>query len=511
MKTVIVLIGMAVVAAGGTGYYVLRAAQRPQTGFRTAKVERGDLLSSIGATGTVEPQEVVDVGAQVAGIIKNLGPDYRHQKRRAESKSNAEDQDQTQPVGNAESPAEGGGKNAPADIQYETIDYGSVVDAPEVKDGKIVKPGTLLARIDDSIYAAQVNQADAALDRANADLKQLEAKALQAEQDWNRVKKLNQLTFKGISDIAGGETIKGMSDSDLDLARVNLDVAKANVEVGKAVIEQNEAALELAKTNLKYTVICSPVKGVIIDRRVNVGQTVVASLNAPSLFLIAKDLSKMQVWASVNEADIGRIRSKPNMPVTFTVDAYPKDKFKGTVEQVRLNATMSQNVVTYTVVVTFDNSDLKLLPYMTANLQFEVEQRRNVLKVPNAALRWKPRLDQVSSDDRESVAELLSGKTGGKEKPPAATSAGDTAAGKTAKDRDDRGRVWVKEGNFVRHADVRIGVSDGTMTEISGSGVDEGSEVVLGDARPGSAADNGETNPFAPKLFRSNQQPKTKE
>ena len=123
----------------------------------------------------------------------------------------------------------------------------------------------------------------------------------------------------------------------------------------------------------------------IIDRRVNIGQTVVASLNAPSLFLIAKDLTRMQVWASVNEADIGRIRSRPDMPVQFTVDAYPGEVFRGKVAQIRLNATMTQNVVTYTVVVATDNADLKLLPYLTANLQFEIEEHDNVLQVPSGA------------------------------------------------------------------------------------------------------------------------------
>ena len=169
----------------------------------------------------------------------------------------------------------------------------------------------------------------------------------------------------------------------------NYKAAEANVAVGEATIQQNEAALEMAKTNLGYSTIKSPVDGVIIDRRVNIGQTVVASLNAPSLFLIAKDLRRMQVWASVNEADIGRIH--PSMPVRFTVDAYPGEVFRGKVVQVRLNATMTQNVVTYTVVVTTDNSDGKLLPYLTANVNFELEQRDNVLLVPNAALRWKPR------------------------------------------------------------------------------------------------------------------------
>ena len=139
----------------------------------------------------------------------------------------------------------------------------------------------------------------------------------------------------------------------------------------------------------------------IIDRRVNVGQTVVSAMSVSSLFLIAKDLRHIQVWASVNEADIGRIHEK--MPVTFTVDAYPNEIFHGTVYQIRMNATMTQNVVTYTVVVDTDNSDLRLYPYLTANLSFQVEQHPNVLKVPNGALRWKPRPQMVAPEYRDSL------------------------------------------------------------------------------------------------------------
>ena len=173
---------------------------------------------------------------------------------------------------------------------------------------------------------------------------------------------------------------QAIAETDYDTVMANYKAASANVAVGKATIRQDKAALRTAETNLGYTTIASPVRGVIIDRRVNIGQTVVASLNAPSLFLIAKDLRRMQVWASVNEADIGHIHV--GMPVQFTVDAYPGQTFRGSVTQIRMNATMTQNVVTYTVVVTTDNSDGKLLPYLTANVQFEMERGRGVCWCP---------------------------------------------------------------------------------------------------------------------------------
>ena len=216
-------------------------------------------------------------------------------------------------------------------------------------------------------------------------LGQFKAKLFQAEADWQRAQQLGPS--------------EALSQSDFDAARAAYDVARANLKVGQAAVlqakeavSQSEAVLKKARQNLDYCTIRSPVKGVIIDRRVNIGQTVVASLSAPSLFLIARDLKKMQVWASVNEADIGSIRA--GQPVTFTVDALPGKTFRGEVGKIRLNATMTQNVVTYTVEVNTDNSDGQLIPYLTANLKFMVSERKNVLLVPNAALRWIPQPDR---------------------------------------------------------------------------------------------------------------------
>ncbi len=337
MKLVLTALLVLVLAAGGgLGVWYWQSQHGPRNTFRTAAVERGDLLATISATGTTEPEEVIDVGAQVAGRIEKFGRDPNDSRK--------------------------------------AIDYGTEVEE-----------GTVLAQLDDSLYRAKVEQCKANLARAEADLKQLEAKHVQAEHDWQRARAL----------LARGAG----TQADYDLALATYDSARAAVGVGKATIEQMKAALAEAETNLGYTTIRSPVKGVIVDRRVNVGQTVVASLNAPSLFLIAKDLKRMQVWASVNEADVGNIRR--GQPVRFTVDAYPGEVFTGEVAQVRLNASMTNNVVTYTVVVSTDNSSGKLLPYLTANMQFEVSRRNNVLLVPNAALRWRPKPQQVAPDARE--------------------------------------------------------------------------------------------------------------
>lgn len=404
--------------------------------FRTVPVTRGDLLATISATGTVEPEEVVDIGAQVAGRIVAFGKDK----------------------------------------DGKPVDYGSFVEA-----------GTVLAQIDDAIYSADVAQARAQLAqakanvrRAEADLGQLKAKLFQAERDWMRAKKL------GPSD--------ALSQSDYDAAQSAYEVAKANLNVGQAALAQTkdavaqaEATLRRNSQNLDYCTIKSPVKGVIIDRRVNIGQTVVASLNAPSLFLLAKDLKRLQVWASVNEADIGNIR--PGQPVTFTVDAHPGVTFKGEVGKVRLNATMTQNVVTYTVEINTDNSDGKLIPYLTANLKFMVAERHNVLLVPNAALRWLPQPDQIAPDFRPQLQKGKGGKPGER-------------GGPGAKEESGRGTVWMVKGAYVQPVKVRLGLSDGSLTEIQSSELQEGTQVVVAEQQKdgGSPASGG--SPFTPQLFR---------
>jgi len=437
----------------------------------------------------------VDVGAQVVGRIQDLGIDPSELKGRKP--------DDIPPAERA---------------KMRRVDYRSVVH-----------PGTVLAYIDPAIYKAQLAQTEASLQRARADLIQLQAKREQAEADWERAQRLrpdraaaekaaNNGAAKSKAPAPSNSPLdyRAMSDSDYDLARANHDVAEANVLVGEKTVKQAEAARDMTQTNLDYTTIVSPVEGEIVDRRVNIGQTVVASLNAPSLFLIAKDLKKMQVWAQVNEADIGKIRK--GMPVRFTLDAFPGEVFRGTVAQIRLNATMTQNVVTYPVVVAFDNSDGKVYPYLTANVQFELDERHNVLLVPNVALRWKPRPEQIAPDVRQAAPPGLSGKGGGKrggqggEKgggmgaPGAAGPQGEAKSDAAAKDREDRGRLWVQDGNFVRPIDVQMGASDGAFSEVSGENVQEGMEVVTGELRAEEVGGDAVNNPFAPKLFRRGAQ-----
>ncbi len=364
LVTLAVIISLAV---GGTVLYSKYFPSDTQKGtFRFDKVTRGDLHISVRATGTVEPEETVDVGAQVVGRIKELGKDPRGQT----------DPNFANKKVDYGTPVKKGTVLATVDPQFadKSVDYGSPVDK-----------GMVLAQIDPAIYKAQFDQATASLAQSEAHVLQAQAQVAQTQAEWVRAQVLRELKIPSRSPTGDVNTnalpIKGISDADYVLAQANADAAKADLEAAKAAVLQQKATLAMAKTNLDYTTIVSPIDGTIIDRRVNIGQTVVSSLNAPSLFLIARDLRRMQVWASVNEADIAKV--KQGTKVHFRVDALPQDTFHGTVVQVRLNALMTQNVVTYTVVIGVDNSDLKLLPYLTADVYFEVDNRKDVLLVPN--------------------------------------------------------------------------------------------------------------------------------
>ena len=423
----------------GAGIGWWRARGQAPASFRTAPVKRGELAVTISASGTIEPEEVVDIGAQVAGLIKSFG----------------------------------------TDIKGKTIDYGSIIEQ-----------GAVLASIDDSVYAADLAVARAQLehDRAGelsaaANLDQMKAKLVQTEAEWGRAKQLLDS--------------KLMARVDYDTDQANYEISKANVEVAhaslaqaKAAIVQAQAQLDKAQRNLDFCVIKSPVKGVIIDRRVNIGQTVVSSFNAPSLFLIAKDLTKMQIWVAVNEADIGRI--VPGAPVTFTCDAFSGRQFDGVVGKVRLNATMTQNVVMYTVEVNTENPDRVLLPYLTANVHFVTRKETDALLVPNAALRWMPSaLAQVAPDIRSvTVLEAQASEPAGGGKP--------SKQSKGTKGRS--GTVWLKDGEFVRPLEVSIGISDGANTVVISDNLSVDQEVVTGEL---SATTKATTkNPFLPPVIK---------
>lgn len=432
--TVLIIVGLAMIAGGSVWWFRSKGNKGPM--FHTMPLKRGDLAATISATGTVEPTVVVVVGAQVNGLIKSFGKDKY-------------------------------GK---------TVDYASVVEED-----------TVLANIDDSLYVAARDAAKAQLEQstanktsADANVLQMKAKLLQARQDWDRAQKL------GPSD-ALSKSAYDQYYANYEVAKANLAAAEAAVEQTKASMAQARAALNTAQLNLGYCTIKAPVKGVIIDRQVNIGQTVVASLSAPSLFLLAKDLKRITVWISVNEADVGSIY--PGQPVTFTVDAFPNREFKGEVGKIRLNATMTQNVVTYTVEVNTNNDDGKLLPYLTANARFKTGYRQDVLMVPNAALRWSPRPDQIAPETPQ------------KPHSRAESSRRDRSDGHdTAGTAQARGTIWVEQGKLVRPVRVKMGLTDGQFTEVEGKDLTEGLRAVVGEAmREVASGSSTDRSPLMPQ------------
>jgi len=438
-----IIVMLTVLAAAG--FWLIRRGSGNVVSFRTEKVYRGELINSISATGTIEPEDVIDVGAQVAGQILAFGKD----------------------------------------VNGREVDYGSTVDK-----------GTVLAEIDDSVYASQAAEAEAQIQsaianirRSEADLEQSKARFVQAEQDWRRAESL------GPSEAMSPVSYDGYKAA-FETAKAGVAISEASILQAKAGLAQSEAVFQRARRNLGYCTIKSPVKGVIIDRRVNIGQTVVSSLNAPSLFLIAADLRRMQVWVAVNEADIGRLRE--GIPVSFTIDAFPGETFRGTVGKIRLNASMTQNVVTYTVEIETDNSNGRLLPYLTANVSFELDRRADVLIVPNAALRWKPGTEQIVPEFRDIVAKQSDQK---EKKGRGGQSDGPAKSGRP--DKKGPAMIWEVFKDKVKPIEVKAGISDGVMTEVEGEGLAEGQEIVSGIESSTAAAAGtagGASNPFTPNF-----------
>ncbi len=390
MKRLLVVL-LVLGAGGAAGWYFWQktAASAPQ--FRTAKVERGDILVAVTSTGTIQPLTQVQVGTQVSGTIKTLGADWN----------------------------------------------------------SIVTTETVLATLDPAQFEARVEQDKANLARSEAEVERVQAGLTQAEADLKRTVDLSAQ--------------KLVPPSDLDAAVAARDGLLAQMKVARAAVEQSRATLRVSEVNLAFTIIKSPVDGIVVSRSVDVGQTVAASLSSPTLFVIATSLKRVQVQASVAEADIGRVFK--GQSAVFSVDAYRERRFKASVTQVRLQPTTVQNVVTYTVILEADNPEEKLLPGMTANVSFEVERATAVLKVPSSALRFVP--DGVTD-----------------------------AAGKGG--REKAGRVWIAGPSGPVAVAVETGATDGSFTAITKGELKEGQDLLVGMAT--AAKDSGVSNPFSPRM-----------
>ena len=433
----VVLKSAVIVAVAALGYWGWcrwgKSEENVMPNFRTGAVTVGDLQKTISASGTIEPEELVDVGAQVTGPIVSFGKDAS-------------------------------GKE---------IDYGSPVSA-----------GMVLARIDDATYNASFRQAEAQVMQAKANLLNAQAQKIQLQAKLTLAKNNFERSVRLRPDNVIAESEYDSAKAEFDAATANLNAADSSIEQAKAQIASAEALRDSARRNLEYCTIKSPVQGVIIDRRVNIGQTVVSSMSASSLFLIAKDLKKMEIWVSVNEADIGNIFV--GQKTTFQVDAFPGRVFTGRVGKIRLNASMSQNVVTYVVEVETDNSDGKLLPYLTANVDFVLAERSGVKQVPAAALRYVPDAALVPPEQQELYQKRLARKAR---------------------------VVWLLRNGVLTGVPVKIGLTNGLQTELTEGDVQPGEEVVTGVSavalNAGGKAGGG--NPFMPKMPERRNQNRTQQ
>jgi len=348
-----------------------------------------------------------------------------------------------------------------------------------------VKKGQVIARIEPALFQAAMESARANYLAAQGSIAKLEAQAENAKLQFDRAEQLFER--------------KAIAQADLDTARATMRAANGDVVAAKGNMAQAQAALNQAKVNLDYTTIVSPTTGVVISRSVDVGQTVAASLSAPTLFLIAEDLTKMQVDTSVAEADIGKLKAE--MDATFTVDAFPSRTFKGKIRQIRNAPQTQQNVVTYDAVIDVSNPGLELRPGMTANVTFIYDHRDSALRVANAALRFQPppELARAAWGGGGGPGQKGGGQRGPGSGEGGGRRMGGGRPGGGGGETPDRRMLWVLRGPTPTPVRVRAGVSDGTNTEIETTELHEGDRVVTDAEMPGS---ENKTPPAGGGAFR---------
>jgi HlyD family secretion protein len=394
--TLFILLGITGLTVSLAAYYRGgHGAEGPA--YLTAAVTRGDVVDVIEATGSLEAVETVEVGTQVSGTIKSLHADFNSR----------------------------------------------------------VKAGQVVARLEPSLFEAQVEQARASMIRLEADLERAQVTADDADAKLRRATELWGMQL--------------ISRADLEAAEAAARQARAAIKSAEAQLAQGRASLNQSEVNLSHTVIRSPIDGIVISRSVDVGQTVAASMSAPVLFVLARDLGRMRVNASIDEADIGRIAA--GQAVTFTVDAHPGERFTGTVSQVRLEPKIESNVVSYVTIIDVANRDLKLKPGMTATVTVEVARQNDALRVPASALRFTPPV--------QGQHEASAPRAGG---------------GRQGRQAD---RVWVLRENEPVPVAVQVGLSDGMTAAVTGE-LDEGVRVVTGLANATAEAAQAGQSPLVP-------------
>lgn len=416
---ILVVVGVLVgIGAGAKGPVENWIKERNRTDFRIANAETGEIRSVVIATGEVKPVLSVQVGSFVSGPIIEL----------------------------------------------------------HVEFNDVVKKGQLMAKIDPAIYEAAMLRDKAALANREADVSRVQALLKRAERDLMRA--------EGLRD----ENPDYISDTEMDRYTFEKMTLEAQLKVALSGVAQAEANLTNSEANLGYTNITAPVDGIVIDRKIDPGQTLAAGFQTPELFVVAPQMrEKMHVFASIDETDIGRIRAAKESEdisegsegsVRLTVDAYPDDVFVGKIEQIRMSSTVNQNVVTYPVVIAVANPDLKLLPGMTASLTFLIEKKEDVVRIPNAALRYFPEAKLVREEDKKILEGIAPEEDEGDDQ---ATEPEMTADERVeASQKRSKRHVWVQDGDLLRAVAVEVGISDNRYTELLSGDIDENTALVTG-------------------------------
>lgn len=412
-----------ILAAGGAGFAYWRMGNSPkEPPYLTVPVSKSNVRQVVSSTGTLQAVTMVLVGSQVSGTIAKLTADF---------------------------------------------------------NSKVTK-GQVVAQLDQSKFAARVDETRANLLSAQATLAKSKVSVEDAERTLKRTKELKQREL--------------VSQSELDAAQTSYDAARSQMNVSQAQVGQAQASMNQASIDLGYTVIRSPVDGIVISRNVDVGQTVAASLSAPTLFTIANDLTRMEVHTNVDEADVGNIRE--GQDVSFTVDAHPNRRFRGKVLQVRNAPQVIQNVVTYDAVVRINNKELLLKPGMTANVQFLVSEKEDVLTIPNMALRFKPPEEKNETQDLLRQEQARTAPRVGQRR---TSRGGGSGVGGEAR-RVRQVRVYVLRDGKAQPVDVQAGITDGSKTEVISGELIENDPVIVGmSSGAGAQAQSGVASPFQPQ------------
>ena len=422
-KVVFTVIALLLIGGAGFAYWRLGNSTK-ESPYLTVMVSRGNVRQVVSSTGTLQAVVTVIVGSQVSGTIAKLNADF---------------------------------------------------------NTKVTK-GQVVAELDQSKFAARVEETRANLLAAQANLAKSKVAVEDAARTLARTKELMKREL--------------VPQGDLDAAQTAYDAARAQLNVTQAQVGQSQAAVNQASIDLGYTVIRSPVDGIVISRSVDVGQTVAASLQAPTLFSIANDLTKMEVHTNVDEADVGNIRE--GQDVTFTVDAHPTRRFRGKVHQVRNAPQIIQNVVTYDAVVRIDNKELLLKPGMTANVQFLVSEKEDVLTIPNMALRFKPPDEKNEAQDLLRQEQSRAAPRVGARRTSRPGGGGGGGSGSEGH-RVREVKIYLVKGSKAQSVDVQIGITDGSRTEVIAGSLNENDPVIIGmSSSAGSQSQSGVANPFQP-------------